>query len=329
MKQVQYNFATYYRVIGTISILICHFVQQSSNIYLNMSAQFFNIGVSMFFILSGFLFGIRDGISQNVLYWYGKRIKRIFIPYELFVIVLCIVHLVCGLNVLNIDWLWVVLGLQGSVVGVLGGEQTWFITAILACYLVTPLIDKIFLWSKKSINRKYIVITIIILLPMLFALFPLSFVFTLFAPICWYALAFLIGQEFYKIRLSKKYAVVAILIMCFAFGMRLIAKLYLDGTIWYDKIATGYNHTLAAFCIFYIVAFVFQNKKPGKFILLMSNISFEVYLYHYMFCVGPISLFEVTNVWLINCLIVFIITFLISIIMNRVATFVTKKIMKG
>ena len=62
MEVKQYGFATYFRVLGVILILLCHFVQQSTNTYLNLTAQFFNIGVNMFFILSGFLFGIR-GLS--------------------------------------------------------------------------------------------------------------------------------------------------------------------------------------------------------------------------------------------------------------------------
>ena len=57
----QLHFATWLRVAGMLSILLCHYVQQSHNALLNMSAQFFNIGVELFIILSGFLFGIRGG----------------------------------------------------------------------------------------------------------------------------------------------------------------------------------------------------------------------------------------------------------------------------
>ena len=66
MESSKYGFATYYRALGTLFILLCHFTSQSSNQILDMSAQFFNIGVEMFIILSGFLFGIRGGgITKN------------------------------------------------------------------------------------------------------------------------------------------------------------------------------------------------------------------------------------------------------------------------
>lgn len=64
MVKTNYNFATWLRMAGMLSILLCHYVQQSQNAILNMSAQFFNIGVELFIILSGFLFGIRGGANR-------------------------------------------------------------------------------------------------------------------------------------------------------------------------------------------------------------------------------------------------------------------------
>lgn len=99
----QFHFATWLRSAATISILLCHFVAQSTNGLLNMSAQFFNIGVELFAILSGFLFGIQGGIT-NARSWYKKRLKRIFVPYEIFVVLLFAIHAVCGKNLLDTDW---------------------------------------------------------------------------------------------------------------------------------------------------------------------------------------------------------------------------------
>lgn len=77
-KDIQ--FAEVIRFLGVILILLCHYTEQSVNVLLNMSAQFLNIGVSIFIILSGFLFGVREG-GKNALSWYIRRIKRIYIPY--------------------------------------------------------------------------------------------------------------------------------------------------------------------------------------------------------------------------------------------------------
>lgn len=41
-----------------ILILACHIVQQHSNEYIKMTAQFLNVGVSIFILISGYLYGI-------------------------------------------------------------------------------------------------------------------------------------------------------------------------------------------------------------------------------------------------------------------------------
>ena len=53
------SFGTHFRVLGMSFILMCHFVQESGNAHLAMTAQSFNIGVGMFIILSGFLYGMK------------------------------------------------------------------------------------------------------------------------------------------------------------------------------------------------------------------------------------------------------------------------------
>ena len=323
MEVKQYGFATYFRVLGVILILLCHFVQQSTNTYLNLTAQFFNIGVNMFFILSGFLFGIRGG-QNNVLPWYKKRVKRIYIPYELFIIFLLIVHCCCRLNVLKIDWLFLVLGLQGSVVGVLGAEQTWFITALLLCYLVTPVISRLLRTSDKTKR----IVFVIFLLPTILGLIPDDCVFTLIAPICWYTVAYFAGMKYDKIQITKNKAIAAFLLMCMSFTVRILSRFCIDGTIIYNHMVVGYTQTIAAFCIFYIVAWLTKKRTAGRIISFISVISFEIYLYHYMFTVGPVQLFGLTGNWILDSLVVTIITISLAFGMNKLSRYITRKCFK-
>lgn len=319
------NFADYYRVIGMGCILLCHFTQESRNPYLNMLAQFFNIGVPMFIILSGFLFGIRGGQSADTIQWLEKRFVRVYIPYGLFVFLLLVIHLICGKNVLRLDWLWLIMGMQGTVVGVQGAEQTWFITTILLCYLVTPILDKCCNWDSQ---RKNVLKVALIIIPSVLALIAPIYVSTMCSPICWYGLAYILGNEFDHVQFDKKWAVVAFIIMCSAFGIRLVARMIIDGTILYNRIVTGYTHAIAAFAIFYLVAFLTKDWRLGRVTAWLSSISFEVYLYHYMFCVGPVRLFSLTESWLINCGLVIIITVAIASFMKMVSNVITKRIHK-
>lgn len=44
------------RVFAMILIFACHIVQEHNNGYVQMSAQFLNVGVSIFIIISGYLY---------------------------------------------------------------------------------------------------------------------------------------------------------------------------------------------------------------------------------------------------------------------------------
>lgn len=323
MVKKNYNFATWLRVAGVISILLCHYVQQSQSTILNMSAQFFNIGVELFIILSGFLFGVRGGIDTKA--WYKKRLKRIFVPYEIFVALLFVIYAVCGLNLLDMDWVWLALGLQGSVVGVLGAEQTWFITPLLLCYAITPLLDRYITLQRTKMQIAILVIAAVG--TNLFWAIPGSPVYgTLLSLVSVYIIAFVVGRFFDKLTFSKAKALAAFIVMCIAFGMRLAARHFFDGTVFYDRIACGYTQDLAAFCIFYLFAVLFHNIQPPKWVGFIGEISFEVYLVHYMFCVGPVRLFGLTPYWVVNCFLVTIISVALAMILHGASCSLTKKL---
>ena len=76
----QTTFILYLRTFSVLSILLCHLVQANPSSYVQMTAQFFNIGVELFIIISGFCFGLQGKIDDWKK-WYGKRVQRI---YELF-----------------------------------------------------------------------------------------------------------------------------------------------------------------------------------------------------------------------------------------------------
>lgn len=67
---------TYLRVLATISILCCHLVVTFNSKLLEMSAQFFNVGVYLFLIISGYLYGkktyLKTPLIQNGSFHVGK-----------------------------------------------------------------------------------------------------------------------------------------------------------------------------------------------------------------------------------------------------------------
>ena len=320
----QYYFATFLRCAATISILLCHYVVESGNGLLKMSGQFFNIGVDLFIILSGFLFGIRGGII-DAKKWYMKRIKRIFVPYEIFVVSLFILHAILNINLLDMDWIWLALGLQGSVVGIWGAEQTWFITPLLLCYAITPLLDR-YITPQRTKMQITVLVIVAVGIKLLWAIPKTPVYNTLLSLVSLYVIAFAVGRFFDKLTFTRAKALLAFTVMCIAFGMRLVARHFFDGTVFYDRIACGYTQSLAAFCIFYLFAAAFQNVQPPKWVRFIGEISFEVYLAHYMFCVGPVKLFGRTPYWVLDCMLVTVMSMVLATIIHRISCFVSKKL---
>lgn len=283
-----------------------------------MLAQFLNIGVHLFFILSGFLAGYQ-GVSEPWGRWYRKRLIRILIPFWIFLAVLAMVHTAKGQNVLTVDWLLLLFGLQGSVVGVWGAEQTWFISVLLLCYLITPVIPAAAAKMNKTTG-----ICCLGLMPVVFALFEEPWVCTIFTPVPFYIIAYLAGYHYDPQKpVSARMSRISVCVIIAAFSLRLLVRGVCDGTILYDRIAVPYTQFIAAGAIFCLFGKLFADKAVPRPVQLISDISFEIYLYHYMFTVGPISIFGKTWGWLTDCavttLVVIVIAFCFYKLNNRIA----------
>lgn len=177
------EFVSILRAFAVICILLYHLIQECGNPYLKMTSQFFNIGVNLFIIISGFCFGLQGHI-ENTTNWFLKRIKRIFVPYELFLIILSIIYIVKDLKFHRENWISCILGIQGARVGVLGADHTWFLTALLICYMLTPFIssfcDK---YNNKKI-MKWCIVGEVFCIPAILACVPDISVYTIGSNVC-------------------------------------------------------------------------------------------------------------------------------------------------
>ena len=233
-----------------------------------------------------------------------------------------------GLEINTLQWFRTALGIHGFN-GVKGAEQTWFITAILICYAVTPLLDIICgLYNKLTKRKQKAVVICMIILPAMLAFFVAPFAWNFLVPVIWYGLAYLVGNQWTKFSkfISYKTAVASVMIMIGLFIIRIVCRFLIDGTLFYDRIIVGYEHNLAAWCITIVFMFLFRCRKPIHIVDVLSRISFEIYLYHYMFIGGPLSLLGVTGYVVIDMVIIVIVTIGISLFANWIVGVVTNKL---
>lgn len=323
MKNREFGFATWFRAFGVVLILLCHFAAESASPYISMTSQIFNIGNYVFLILSGFLFGVQGELGRPFIHWYGKRFIRIYIPYEMMVVFLFCTYCVIGAKIIVPQWILQFLGLQGWN-GVQGAGHTWFVTSILVCYIITPWLSQIMRHITNEIST-VIVCAIALAIPLILMIpVTIRYFFTL-SPIATYALAYVLGRNFTKVRLDYSKVVVCILGVCMAFAVRLIGKMFWDGTKLYTYVIVTYTHMFAAFFLMIIFAVLFKKVRVPYLISRLSEISFEIYLWHYMFTVGPLRLFGISGFWMIDSLLVALVAVAVAMVTHWIGAAITNK----
>ena len=91
--------------------------------------------------------------------------------------------------------------------------------------------------------------------------------------------------------------------------IRITGMVFLDGTVFYDCLVVYVSHTMLTLSIFSLGK-NYLNIKSSRIIDWLDDISYFVYIVHYMFMVGPVRTMGITN----NLYINIIITLVISIV---------------
>lgn len=315
------------RVFSMILILLCHLVQENSNFIITQTAQIFNVGVFVFLFISGFLYGNKE--INNTKKWYLKRAIRILVPLYIFIIFLIIVNVVFLNKAIDIKYYFIYLfNMQGLLGHMLGAQHLWFLTALMLCYLVTPLLNK----GKKEFNNRNKIVYFIILISIhiIITIFVNRKVGLYLGYLYTYIFAYYFGEGWKRI-IKNKDIIVLTIVMIIALGIRFMAKFIMDGSIIYDGIIVIYEQSILAFWIFIAIYFIMNKfekygNKKSKIILYFDNLSFYIYIVHIMFMTGPIRLMGLSNSFVLDSIIVFTATYISSIILKYICDSIYKKI---
>lgn len=125
------------RMVAMLSIVSCHIFQY----YGNFLAWWFNAGVDVFLIISGYLYGLRKyefANTKECFYFtgrfYRKEFLKLLVPYYLMLAV--VIPLCFLLKANSFVQLAKLIVFQKS--GVTGFGHIWFFRYILVCYFLTP-----------------------------------------------------------------------------------------------------------------------------------------------------------------------------------------------
>ena len=283
------------RILATLAIVLCHF-QQSFDI---RWAWVFNVGVQVFLVLSGFLYGHKVIHCWRRFFW--GRFLKLYLPLYLyttvilFIIKFCSTTQVCFIHFLKAG-------------GVDGLNHLWFMKAIALCYIITPLLQ----YLRRYANIVYFILLSIGLVEYLFLhkelftfswffLYSMGYFFPLLSP--WY-------QRGTQILLT-------IVVVVLTLNITWADILNYDGVFnrtWHD--ITG---LFVCFCVLSIFEWFNIHKLPALLKWIDRN-SFYLYITHHPLILGPLSLvFLIPNFYqsvLVTSFCIVVCTLLLAYISN-------------
>lgn len=310
LKQVDYSISLI-RMVALSSIIICHFMQ-----YYGMElARWFNVGVQIFFCISGLLYGNKR--IEDPIKFILKNIKKILVPYYCFLLPVIIFYVLFADEYITIYSIGTALFCSGTIKGI---EHLWFISYIIFCYLITPYL---YLFTQKIKDLKcsyaiFIFLAILELGQLLSIAYNSYFAFDrLSCYLIGYFLGFIYSQ--YGFNTFKKIGYFLCLVGVAATGIRIYGKY----VIHLNSIQFGFFVTLArvlfGITIFFILFILFKNIKEKKILNYSDKYSYYIYIVQQLYILSPFSLMNITSYKFLNWILTLTAIIISSIILKYIS----------
>lgn len=278
------------RILGALFIFLCHACNESGSMVIGMLGQFFNVGVPIFFILSGYLHSQKTA-PQSIFKWYASKLKRLLLPLYIFSATLGALYLIFRLKIDFRVWIQTLLPICGLTQEYIPGcGHLWFITHIMICYLFTPLLQAH--RPKKKITILFIIAAWLPVCTLLAYTVPPIWCTLLNSLLC-YLVGFYVLPGILHKRRHYSLLFCAAILSC---GCRLLFRRFLDETPFYASVATQLCSIVLALSI---ITFLFQSgallekrlsHAAKRCITALSTRAYEFYLVHYVLFNGPLKI---------------------------------------
>ena len=243
-----------------------------------------------------------------------KKFLRILKPYYIAVILSMILYMIIGQEITIQNIGTYMLALQGITYAnqVDGLGHLWFISLILLCYVITLLLNK----YRKTMSEDK---PLVFYLKFFVSLIALQFIVNLSGLRAYYGAwigAYVIGYMLasrYKMNIPNTVGNSVIGLTLALLPIRLYFR-YVSGiktavmNNFFNKYYVPWTHVLLGICIFVILYRLFSRmyknrESNNKIMKIISDRSYEIYLTHQVFILGPASLLFVTPYLFINLII--------------------------
>ena len=300
------------RVFAMALIVSCHLAQ----CYGLMIAWVLNVGVQVFFFMSGFLYGRLD-TSASPWNFYKKRLVKVYLPFLIWVAIIVVVYSAFHLYHFNAKQIVLyLLNLQWFSTPIEGLNHLWFLTVLMVGYLLTP-------WAKKLLKKyPFLCISVFMMGCIIEFVFVKKF-YSIFAWIALYFAGFFYGS-FYSKKLSNVMLLigaVALIVLGLFFKQDWLTDVeYSHYSIWLHWILGLFLFVL----LYRIFPLLIDSNKKYAAIMHLDKISYEVYLTHHPLILGPLSMMFLTQYDVVNIMIMLLTVYILSRILHYVGSFALK-----
>ena len=311
---------SFLRLISMVFIVSCHYCRY----YGNEFEWWLNVGVQVFFCISGFLYGNKK--IDDPVGFITKNFKKILVPYFVFLIPTIAVYFIFARESIGIMDTVRALLCCGTIDGI---GHLWFVGYILLCYLVTPYLY----WLFKKIEEHtfgYILaifITLLALAQGISLALDSYFEFGRMAPyFTGYFLAFVIrkyGEKKFKTLSAIIWAGAAI-----AVGVRIYMRYFMGIKASWFGYFEQYSHVLLGITIFTLGYIFLKKMKNNKIFSISDEYSYHIYIVHQLLILSPFALMAVTTNMYLNWCITLGGIGILAIVLKFISDKVTKIISK-
>lgn len=319
------------RMISMFMIIACHILQGIGN----PLAFYINSGVFVFFFLSGYLYGKKE--IKNITKWYQKRFLKIMLPLIILILVIVCVegyfHRPIAKQVIFAN----MIGFGGfyGLIPVL--SHTWFISCILICYFITPILQCMDIAKKENSEKQF--------WGYLFSIMLLLILFQKYAFLNMHASqlsTYIVGYFVAKRYVSRKneftkqgnrFFNIVLILTVVTFPLRIFMEYHkeyfrfiiLPFEAWYF-----WFQALLGISVF-ILLYRFFHKYPNlineKLCKWSDLYSYDIYLVHQIFILGSYSLLGQTKFLWFNIILIVLLSFFGGVILHYVTMGIEKILM--
>lgn len=267
-------------------IIFDHIVCNISFPLQSLVVQVLNSGVFIFLLISGYLYGNRYIDDWKISL--KKRLVKICIPLWIFMIIDFIVEIAMW-NTFDIKYVLIYLFNAQGIFGVnKGGTNLWFLTLIMICYMITPILQWI---RSKNISRKVVLLCIVVTSILQIVLAYITDVGMVAGhTLSWciiaigmYVIGYFIGDIIFSNEIGGKRIGIFTIITVLSSLIVLLCNKKFDGQVIYDRITIFYGMVVIDLWICTVLYKLGQCIKDGvltKIINHFDTISYEFYIVH-------------------------------------------------